>query len=781
MRSSTAGEQTVLAATYRKTYFRVDIADPVGAMQDMSNFASLGWLLGVTIDEDIDQPIASCTVRLRREARISGGYSTLAPMRTDSPANPLGSSVDVYRSIKVYMAVVTGARPAAASTDWKLKFDGVTDRVSMPDDETIVVSARDKGSYLMDQWVTGVNALPELISGAFDGVYQTLAIVVNALLAYAPIGGVAQEATVPTDPAFTVTSFPLRFEPVMIACRRAAELAVCDFRYAWTAASSSYTPTLAVPNRAATSSWTYNTNSVVGWKRFDRDRLGVRNYIVVEYPLKTSTSRTTVTSEDSTSIASFGKRVLTIQEPDDSPINTAAQAQTMADLIKNDLKDPKAEGEVEILPDWRVELNDYVTFGANKFFDIAQDLAIVGIRHELEADKQRTYLAVRGTPSAGYQRWVQRAKDLDPENLTPADNGISELEFTDNLDGSTRTWAWTRGANVAFVAFYEALVTSPVTSASWPPASTIASLAATQGSGARILGTVEDTYEATRPEYGSVRIAMLVPYYKQGGAFVQGDAVKLQLDGKLIAGAQGTVGVGENGAVTFSIDGPYGCNSIRYSTSTSAFPADATVAASGTLINARFTGEVTPGVTLSFGQTVYITAVPFSGSSGSGSQLPSIRLIGKRETFTATKSVYFGVGSMAEFTDPKVGYTLSSGALSLKGNGGADQTFGCLVVIPDGCTLTDLYAATYNANPVAEPEVQAFDFSRVDGAGAATSIGSSSGFVSSSWNTIHLTFSQLSTGFRFLFTTTLKPYANGNIKFGGFYVTYSQPNPTVSV
>jgi hypothetical protein len=529
MRSSTAGEQTILAATDRQCYVRVKVDDGTGTMQDMSSFGGYAWLADVTIDENIDEPIASATVTLRREQdNASSSNVTLSPYRTDSPLNVTGPAVTVYRAITIDVAVVAGTgRPAGGSTAWKRKFDGLTDRVSMPDNNTIVITGRDKGAYLIDQWIGDPR---DLIAIYFNGRQQTLEKLINALLIYAPIGGTPPTVYVPTDPTFIVTSFPMQFEPVMTALQRAAELGVCDFRYAWDDGTGAYRPTLGVPARSPASAATIGSALVVGWQQFELDRLEVRNTIVVSYRPKNSTSRATVTVTDATSATTYGKRVLTIQEADDSPIDTSAEATTMANLILADLKDPKAKGEIEILPDWRIELNDYLTFSANKYFDIAQGLAVVGIKHELAKDRQRTFLTVRGLPSAGYQRWRRRAAQITPtEDPTSADNGLTNVQHTDDDVAGTRTYTWERGPEVAFVAFYETLV-APGGASAFPNPEDVVGMVASGTAGASILSSTTDTWVASKPPRGKQRFAIAVPYFKLGGRTVVGSPLKFILD-----------------------------------------------------------------------------------------------------------------------------------------------------------------------------------------------------------------------------------------------------------
>jgi hypothetical protein len=546
VRSSTVGERTTLDATTRKTYYRVKIADALGTMQDMASLGGYNWLATANGDASIDQPVAGFTVLLRRETDASPAAVSLSPYRTDSPLNSSGAAVDAYRRITVDMAVVTGSRPVDASTDWKPRFEGLTDGVSMPDDQSIKIVCRDKGAYLIDEWIPAASVTDlhgvqvDLIQSFFNGRQQTLEAVMNALLLYAPISGVPETVhVVGSASTFVVTSFPLKFESVMSALQRAAELAVADFRYAWDDTTSAYRPTLTYPDRTSpTSAATFGSSQIVGWQQFEIDRLEVRNVIAISYRPKNSTSRSsvTVTSNDLTSptsdsITRFGRRVLTIQEADDSAIDTSTEATNMGRLICRDTCDPKAKGEIEILPDWRIELNDYLTFSPNKYFDIAQDLAVVGIRESFEQNRQRMFLTLRGLPSAGYQRWRTRARMIDNDlPVTASQNGLSDLKHTDDDFTGTRTFTWTRGPNVAFIAFYEGLALAPISPSAFPSAGDVVGMATAGTSGASLLSSTTDSWVATRPPRGKQRFAIAVPYYKLGGRTVQGEALKITLD-----------------------------------------------------------------------------------------------------------------------------------------------------------------------------------------------------------------------------------------------------------
>lgn len=85
MRTVTAGELAVLAGLTRTVTWRVKVANGSGTMVDLSS-----WTEQVSIDQDIDQPVAGATVEF---TRANGVLQTLSPLRTDSTLNRLDDGV----------------------------------------------------------------------------------------------------------------------------------------------------------------------------------------------------------------------------------------------------------------------------------------------------------------------------------------------------------------------------------------------------------------------------------------------------------------------------------------------------------------------------------------------------------------------------------------------------------------------------------------------------------------------------------------------------------------
>lgn len=91
--------------------------------------------------------------------------------------------------------------------------------------------------------------------------------------------------------------------------------------------------------------------------------------------------------------------------------------------------------------------------------------------------------------------------------------------------------------------------------------------------------------------------------------------------------AQGTLPVAADGSWVAYIDGPTFVNSYSVATSLTAFPSDATAAASASIYNGRSV-TITSGSDLTAGEEIFLTIVPWTGASATGTQLPSIHLQG---------------------------------------------------------------------------------------------------------------------------------------------------------
>lgn len=182
------------------------------------------------------------------------------------------------------------------------------------------------------------------------------------------------------------------------------------------------------------------------------------------------------------------------------------------------------------------------------------------------------------------------------------------------------------------------------------------------------------------------------------------------------AAPQGTVSIDAAGAAKFSVDGGFNIGSYKWDKSTSSYPADATVASSGTTADGRTQNDVSTGTTLTLGQRIYITVVPFSGPSATGVQGPSIHLTATRHDASATKTVRYSAMSLMPMDDfSSSHFTATAGYVRpINTVNGDDLFFRMIVPIPDGVTITNV---THYSKVPATGASPKYSFVRMDTTG----------------------------------------------------------------
>jgi hypothetical protein len=230
------------------------------------------------------------------------------------------------------------------------------------------------------------------------------------------LGAGAVTLKVVGSPSFTLLPWKQDRSSVWDAIRRLVDLIGWDLRYRWDSGTSSFKLTLSQPNRTASvADRTFTPSQRYPLKRMQTQIQWVRNacQVVFSDPFDRDATgqakRKTVIRTDATSIAAYGRRFCEIAEGLTIGINTASQANALADAMIADLANPLAEHECEV-PFFRfAELGDYYQFNADGIhYDSDQKLAVTGYSHRLTAgDKptSRTALQCRGKPSAGFKRW----------------------------------------------------------------------------------------------------------------------------------------------------------------------------------------------------------------------------------------------------------------------------------------------------------------------------------------------------------------------------------------
>lgn len=396
MRTVTAPELVVLAANTRVVAFRVKMAngEPLGtSMIDLSKYVE-----SVSIESDIDQPVSGATVTFRRDASVT---QSLSPLRTDSTLNRLDDGVtyapqvDVKRNITIE-EVTIGVEDF--SVDYKLIFKGTTDTVSF-EHSPISVTCRDLGAVLVDNFIE-----TETVEGTVAG--RSIELVMQDILDDAGLAVIVLYT--PVSPGFNITEYKQQPQSAMDALSALQQLIGWDTRYKWDGGTSAFRLTLSQPDRAKTvPDYTFGPGSYFDVTRLELDLTGIRNSVKVSYRIAATGVRSSQTYTDATSAAKYGHRFMLIQESDTSPIDTAAKALALATVAVLDLKEPKAEQELELPFFWPAELGDLYRFTDNKaHYNGNQDWAVVSVKHEISRRHHRTVLRVRGSPAGGYLTWL---------------------------------------------------------------------------------------------------------------------------------------------------------------------------------------------------------------------------------------------------------------------------------------------------------------------------------------------------------------------------------------
>lgn len=244
----------------------------------------------------------------------------------------------------------------------------------------------------------------------------------------------------------------------------------------------------------------------------------------------------------------------------------------------------------------------------------------------------------------------------------------------------------------------------------------------------------------------------------------------------VVAQGQGTVAVDANGNWEATADAGSSATGFRYLTSTSAFPADATVISSGITASGR-TFSVTGGP-LAFGQTIFVTIVPNTATA----LLPSIHIRGAYLSMTATKTLNFSSGSLVESNNPSLGSSRDANSNLLCGSNATHvfQFFTSILMLPVGTAgvlLTAIAVDLLYNSTLGGPSAVDYGFYRKTGSGGRTALATGSASTIG-WQTLTASLSENTAGNSYLlqvdFDVGTVAAAAGA---GNFALTYTMSDP----
>lgn len=430
MRSVSGPELITLANQSRSYRARVKVANGSGTMIDLSSRFN-----AAKISHDIDQPVSGATVSF---VRAQGSTQSLAPLRTDSTlnVNDVGAYaplLDLNRRITIEVATTAiGATILAA--DYKMLFDGTIDMLNV-ERNPVVCECRDKGAPLVDRWIeTEAFYSTTPVGTPIEDVMQELIDDV--------FGAAVHVLYVPVSPGFDIVKYRQQRMSVMDALVDLVQLIGWDVRYKWDDGTSAFRLTLSEPPRAkVTPDFTFGPNAYIDIGQLSLELTNIRNVVAVSFRDSANQgNRNTYTTSDGPSITKYGRRFFLMQEADTSPIDTTAEATTMATAALADLKDPKAEQEKNAPLFWPADISDLYRYSPNGVhYNTAQDWAVVEFDHEIAPDHMRTNFKVRGGPAGQYNSWLGRGGTMGGGGVNSVVSPIPRYEAL-NTEATAPTW-----------------------------------------------------------------------------------------------------------------------------------------------------------------------------------------------------------------------------------------------------------------------------------------------------------------------------------------------------
>jgi hypothetical protein len=401
MRTLTPAQEAAWRSAGGVAHLRVRIAGVDGLADWTDLIGGQGWIESATWGEGDDQPGQDGTI-------------TTFWRRYHDNASPF-----VEAGQRLEGALLTGARvlidvavmpddvtPSAG--DWQTVMDAQIDDIAL-DYPVAQITLRDRIiAQLQDRWIE-----EDRVYGSPEG--RPLEHVIQDLLDDWA-GSPAQAIFTPVTPSFLITPYNASAGPLLDAIGQLGDVIGWQVRPRWAAGSGAFLLALTEPDRAATTPvFTFLPSEILNWGAVGISIEDVRNAVEVLYTdgSKDAGGQLVVKrayAEDLASQAKYGRRWFSLTEGSSSQINTLAEAEALAEAILSDLAEPSVQVAVDVPLIWWLELGDLVRIpGDGERFGTNQDLAIVGIRHTINAQETpKTTLQLYGKPRAGRRNWMER-------------------------------------------------------------------------------------------------------------------------------------------------------------------------------------------------------------------------------------------------------------------------------------------------------------------------------------------------------------------------------------
>lgn len=417
------------------------------AWTDLSTLLPGDYLLGVSWSDSIDAPVSDASASVVRNGP-DGKRLSLSPLVVGSVLNTVDGSYQpllregAYWRVEVATVPLDTRRVDVPAGAWREVWRGRIDEVDAGGDE-LRITGRDLGGLLQDTWAEVERNYGSAAGTPVQSVIQSI-LSDNGMSAFG--------LYTPVNPLSVRGPYVQEREPLLDAVRFLAEQIGWDVRMRWREDASAFALTLWSPDRLTdTPVATFGPDNVLELGELKRSLEHVRNVVEVVYTDKLDKDvggekkRKTVTSTNPTSVALYGRRWMQVAEGGSSLIDTAAEAQRLADAAIADLSESALSLSLT-LPGihWYLQAADLVqVLPDGVHFDTSQRLGIVSVEFECASSGEaRTKLQLQGRPCTSRAEWMERdaRPGIAPSATFTGPAAPSGLSVANTVNGFSLAW-----------------------------------------------------------------------------------------------------------------------------------------------------------------------------------------------------------------------------------------------------------------------------------------------------------------------------------------------------
>lgn len=362
---------------------------------DLSDVNGRDFLLGASWGGSNEASVEGMEV----SCRLDYFDTSISPLR-DSPriSNKLPR---VAQGITLETAT-TAMDADPCEDDYRLSFKGFVDSIAWGGTgHTLVIRARDQGALLLD---TFIESEATYGSGPGDPMEDVMGDILIA-----SFGGSAPLIFLPTgSPGALVNTYTQAQTTVMQALTTLANIIGWSIKYRFDPITQDYRLTFYDPAQISTSvEFGFSQDFYLDIPRIEQSRNNIRNVVEVNY--LNGGIPTLEVETNAASIAAYGRRYMRITEGDASSIDTATEAETLAQSALTALKDPSLELEISTPFFYAVQEHDTVAIEGNRVhFDDDQVVVVQSYRHTIEQQQDSTRIVCKADPTLGRRQYLTR-------------------------------------------------------------------------------------------------------------------------------------------------------------------------------------------------------------------------------------------------------------------------------------------------------------------------------------------------------------------------------------